>query len=306
MGISSSGDVISDIWNMYLYDETNASMAIQQTLYDVINEIPDSGTNVYEANISMQKDIKSYATTAKKIYDEANGIDDAFLEAHSALKYLNDTVKDLGDLFDFTAFSVEEIAYLLSDYSTNIGYLDVLDEAFASSYGDEYANSNLMTAVDSLKKQYTNEFYQIVKDLHGEIINKTFSTALGTVTGGAYGIGKTVWSTVFKATGVTSKGSALETFYSIYSYNIWLDLAFDKAVANAVTNQIGAQINGTDYLPDLDYIKAVIQLETATKKVAIDAIADTANWWAKEDEQNAAEELKSELDAINCYVWSRS
>ncbi|MCC8097449.1 MAG: hypothetical protein LIO44_02590 [Eubacterium sp.] len=285
MGLSSMFDVPSDLWSMLLYDETNASMAIQQALYDIISEIPD-GISEVTIDTSLEKDIMSWIETGKKVYDKANGIDDDFLEAHKNLKYLDSTISSLSDLFDFTVFSAEEIAYILSDYSEGIAYIDAFETAMSNSGA---LNSNAEMAIRELKRQYTKEYYQVIKDAHSEVINKTFSEALKAILGKefayTYSISKFVLKEIiFKATGISSKGSALETFYSIYSFNAALDKCFDSSIKAAKTSV------------DLSQIKALFAFEIAEKKTAFSCMKNFSDWWA-------ADTYNAMLDSLTYYVW---
>lgn len=152
---------------------------------------------------------------------------------------------------------------------------------------------NMREAINDLKAQYADKFTEVILDFQEEFVNNGFSSAVSTITGGTYSLGKFVWGEVFKLTGVSSKGSALKTFYGLYCYNGALDREFDNAFLAAKDNA------------DNDYTKALIGLQKATKKVAVNSILATANWWQKDKETQAADEQKNRLDSWTYYVWEK-
>lgn len=298
MGMDKPWNVITDLWSG-IYGDTNASIIIQETLYDVLNEVPEDEN--YDLDLSLLKDIKSYSENGLKIFKETKGFDAKFLKNHKNLKYLNDsllkaaesdTTGTVFDIFDWTVFTVEEVAYLLSDYSVNISYLDVLENALDNQGVLDYA---MQEAIDDLRAQYADKFTEVVLDIQKEIIDNAFGTAMSTVTGAGYGVGKFVWDKIiFNVTGVNKKGSALKTFYGIYCYNEALDREFSNELVESKTDI------------DINYIKALINLQKATKKTAINSIADMANWWAKDEVNQSADELKTSLNSWSYYTWENT
>lgn len=285
MGISKPWSAINDLISSF-YGNTNASNIIQQTLYDVISEIDDTSDSSL-ADTSILTDLVSYEKAGIKIYNDASGFDKDFLEAHPDLKSLNDSIKNASTALDWFIFTTDELAYILTNYSMNISYLDVFEEALSSN-GE--LDDNIQEAIDDLRDQYANKFLELLIDVQEELTNNTFSSAMSLVTGGAYSLGKLAWKTVFKATGVTKKGEALKTFYGIYCYNAGLDRAFDSAMKSSKDSV------------DLPNIKALIQIQKATKKTAIESIKDIAYSWATE-EKAVAQTYIDQLDSWTYYIW---
>ncbi|MCD8180777.1 MAG: copper amine oxidase N-terminal domain-containing protein [Firmicutes bacterium] len=285
MGISKPWSAINDLISS-IYGNTNASNIIQQTLYDVISEIDDTSDSSL-SDTSILTDLVSYEKAGIKIYNDASGFDKDFLEAHPDLKSLNDSIKNTSTALDWFIFTTDELAYIFTNYSMNISYLDVFEEALSSN-GE--LDDNVQEAIDDLRDQYANKFLELLIDVQEELTNNTFSSAMSLVTGGTYSLGKLAWKTVFKATGVTKKGEALKTFYGIYCYNAGLDRAFGSAMKSSKDSV------------DLSNIKALIQLQKATKKTAIESIKDIAYSWATE-EKAIAQTYIDQLDSWTYYIW---
>ncbi|MCC8015016.1 MAG: copper amine oxidase N-terminal domain-containing protein [Eubacterium sp.] len=286
MGISKPWEVINDLISK-IHGDTNASGIIQQTMYDVISEIDYTSSEVMDS--SIYSDIVAIEKADLKIFNEVNGIDEDFLEAHPDLKLLDDRIDKWSTGLDWFLFTTEELAYILSDYSVNIAYLDVFEKALAVDGEIDY---NTQEAIDDLRDQYTNKFLETLTDLQDKIADEAVSAVLKLATGGIYSVGKTVWKSVFAATGVTTKGTALKTFYGIYTYNAELDRAFDTVMKNAADDA------------DLSYIKAFFQIQKSTKKTAVNSIVETAHFWDI-DERESAKQFVEEINNINYYVWDK-
>lgn len=296
MGISTPWSVITDLWKE-LYGDTNASIIIQETLYDILSQMPEDKS--YEVDLSLLKDIEKYTKNGLKLFKETEGFDADFLKKHKNIKYLNDSTLKIAkndntgkvfDYLDWSMFAVEEVAYLLSDYSVNVSYLDVLEQAFDEQGILDY---DMQEAINDLRTQYSDKYLGVVMDIQEEIIKNGFGTVMESITGAGYSLGKFIWGEMFSLTGVNKKGDALKTFYGLYCYNMALDREFNDVVIAEKKDK------------DLNYIKALIDIQTATKITAIDSISDMANWWAKNKVNTSADEFKRELSSWSYYTWKR-
>lgn len=169
----------------------------------------------------------------------------------------------------------------------------IMDNVTFALAGGSYSmlNSHMQHAIAGLRIEYSNKFLQTLFDIWDEVVDKGFSAAMKIATGNAYGLGKVAWGTIFNATGVTKKGEALKSFYSLYCYNGALDKEFSDVILSSKDNV------------DIAYVNALINLQKATKTVAINSISDMANWWAKDEVNQSADELKNSLNSWSYYTW---
>ena len=295
MGISKPWTVVTDLWKG-LYGDTNSSIIIQESLHKVLENVPEDTSNDL-AWPGLVKNIKSYCVDIEKdTFELSQEFTKEFLSNHKTLKYFNDGLLKVSQsrgvevgsyLFDFSIFTVEQVAYWLSDFTVNMTYLDILESALEKQGILDY---NMKEAIEDLRIEYSEKYIGTLYDLPSELIEQGFNV----VSGGASGLGKTVWQGIFSATGVSKKGEALKTFYSIYCYNYALD--------EEVTNIMNTQQTGN---VDMAYVNALFNLQKATKITAINSIADMANWWAKDEVNQSADELKNSLSSWSYYTWEK-
>lgn len=297
MGIGKPWTAVTELF-AEIYGDTNASINLQKSLYEVLNEVPEDAS--YDLDLSLLKDLKEYADSGLTLFDEVGGLTKDFLDNHKSLEPLNDslmkfaqsdTTGKVSEIFDWTVFTAEELAYWLSDYSANISYLDALENAL---YNQGMLNSHMQHAIADLRIEYSNKFLQTLFDIWDQVVDKGFSAAMKMATGNAYGLGKVAWGTIFNATGVTKKGEALKSFYSLYCYNGALDREFSDIILSSKDNV------------NIPYVNALINLQKATKTVAINSIANMANWWAKDEVNQSADELKTSLNSWSYYTWENT
>ena len=292
MGISKPWTVITDLWKG-IYGDTNSSIIIQESLHKVLENLPEDTSNDL-AWPGLVKDIKSYCIDIEKdSFELSQEFTKEFLANHETLKYINDGLLKVSQsrgveigsyLFDFSIFTVEQVAYWLSDYTVNMTYIDILESALEKQGILDY---NMREAIEDLRIEYTEKYIGTLYDLPSEFIEQGFNV----VSGGASGLGKTVWQGIFSATGVSKKAEALKTFYSIYCYNH----ALDEELTDVMHLTAGDV--------DIAYVNALINLQKAAKSTAINSIADMANWWIKDEVNQSADELKTSLNSWSYHNW---
>lgn len=290
MGITNPWDTVSDLCSM-MYGDTNAAINIRKTLHVVFENLPEDTSD--DLDLSHVKDIKQYIDTGKDLYVEGQGLAKDFLKNHKILSKFNDRLLAIAKsdglkyssyIFDFAVFSAEEIAYWLSDYSTNMAYLDVFENALENQGMLDY---NMKTAIEVLRVEYTDKYIKTLYDVNMEFIDQGISIA----SGGAYGFGKGIWKTVFAITGVNQKSDALKNFYSIYCFNGALD--------RELTRLMVSEKNSEDML----FTNSLISLQKATKFTVIDSIADMAYPWIEKREKETAENMKDSLKSWDYHYW---
>ncbi len=302
MGVGEPWEVVGDIWNSLANGDTNASILIKDTLFDVINQIPDvkEADKDKQIDLGLAKDITDAISGGMDMFKEDGGLNADFLKKYPKLKPLNEKMLSvsghkatgiIGDGIGWGMFGAEELSYILSDYSRNVGYLDAFENAMREQGALDY---NMQEAINDLRDEFTEKFVSVLVDLQEELANYGFTKTVSILTGGTYSVGKFIWGQYFNLTGITGNGDALKTFYAIYCYNGALDREFNRVMEEA-------QTTGTD----ISYAKALIDFQKATKKTVIECRLELAQFWNKEENTKTGKEIIEEINAWDYTIWKR-
>lgn len=195
-------------------------------------------------------------------------------------KLLEESIKKLGDVIDWTAFSTEEIDYILKDYKISIQYLDLL----RTNCDDEYVND----LIDELIQDYTNKWYKTVIDINEKIVDGTvdkgLDAGLGIYTAGLYPLAKYSNEVVTTLSGLKGKTDSLANFYLVCLIIQPVDKAYEKCV-----NKYN---NGDCNISD---VQASFELDKATKIYAYECIKEFAN----KSDKEIAETRIFDIERIN-------
>lgn len=246
---------VSDIWagvNDLLSGLSNSENIMKNSIEQMLTVIPDN--DIVSIDTELLNDIKSFATSGKYIFDEKNGIDDEFLKLHPNLKSLDTSIEAVGTVYDILSFSTEQIAVFLSNYETNIAYIEKLKSILQDN---DLLNDELNTSLTVLQQEYSDKFFNIMLNTRDELEKFTITEGTNLVTGGFFSVGAFAWEQLFKWSGITADGQALKTFYGLYCLNGVVDIAY---------NQISNKILIGKYLPsDVEDLKILDDLQRALK-----------------------------------------
>ena len=282
---------VSDIWagtRDLISDLSNAETIMKETLEEILRAIPDNEVVTLDKN--LLDEMKEWGVNGKNVFNTKKGVDDKFLIQHPKLKRLNTAIDAAGYIYDFTSFSAEQIAILLSNYEMNINYLDVLKK----SLGGNDLDSSLNKSISRLESEYANKFLKILVNVRDELPEKEISLVMDKITGGVFSIGTFTWNEIFSLTGTTGKGKPLKTFYGAYCINSSLDVSYKKLYNKILTGEYNAN--------EVSELKQLDDLQRATKYVLYESIKNIT------DDKKTQDYCESTMKLINrsCLNWNYS
>lgn len=246
---------VSDIWagvNDLLSGLSNSENVMKNSFEQMLTVVPNN--DIVSINKELFDDLKDFADNSKYIFDKINGIDDEFLELHPNLKTLDTSIEAVGTAYDIMSFSTEQIAVFLSNYETNISYIEQLRSILQEN---NLLDDNLNTSLVVLQQEYSDKFFNVMLNTRDELEKFTITEGTNFATGGLFSVGVFTWEQLFKLSGITDDGQALKTFYGLYCINGLLDTAYNR------TND---KILNGDYTPsDVEDLKILDDLQRALK-----------------------------------------
>lgn len=294
MGLSDPFGGVTDLVSMIVDDSTNASNIIQKSLDDVLKETPQGNQLNYDAKLI--KRLKSIVDSGLDIYSDVGGLNSNITNLSPSLETLNGSLLNysannkstVSSLFDLSVFTVEEVAYLLTEYEKNIEYLDVIKNSLAES---GYSDAATSKAISMLYTEYTEKFVGVLFDVRNECIKQGIMGGLSSYLGGSgVAFGNLVWDIIFDLSGVTSSGDALKTFYGIYCYDFGLNKALtDKLVNNKPSTE-----------SEISELRALIEIQKAEKIAAYKAMKEITN---KKPSQDYADEVINEISGFSYRIF---
>ena len=294
MGLSDPFGGVTDLVSMIVEDSTNASNIIQKSLDDVLKETPQGNQLNYDAK--LVKRIKSVIDSGLDIYSDVGGLNSNITSLSPSLETLNGSLlsysennkSTVSSLFDLSVFTVEEVAYLLTEYEKNIEYLDVIKNSLAKSGYSDVATSK---AISMLYTEYTEKFVGVMFDVRDECVKQGIMGGLSSYLGGSgVAFGNLVWDIIFGVLGVTSSGDALKTFYGIYCYDFGLNKALtDKLVNNKPSTE-----------SEISELRALLEIQKAEKIAAYKAMKEITN---KRPAQDYADEVINEISGFSYRIF---
>lgn len=218
---------VSDIWagvNDLLSGLSNSENIMKNSFEQMLAVIPDN--SIVSIDTELLDDLKAFADNGKYIFDEINGIDDEFLELHPKLKLLDTSIEVVGRAYDIMSFSTEQIAIFLSNYETNISYIEQLRSILQEN---NLLDDSLNTSLIVLQQEYSDKFFKVMLNTRDELEKFNIMEGTNLATGGLFSVGVFTWEQLFKLSGITDDGQALKTFYGLYCINGCLDIAYNQA-----------------------------------------------------------------------------
>lgn len=300
MGLSDPFAGIQDLISM-TNGSDNATNIILQSLQEILSEVP-SGTELnYDAEIV--KILKDMVASGVEIYSDVGGLGYKIKSYNDAFVFLDDALLDysknyhstVSGLFDLSVFTLEELAYLLTEYQTNIEYLDIFESKLREA---GYSDETIEKSVSLLRTQYTDKFIGVMMDLRSACVQSSVSAVLtagltiaGQKTSGV-GVGMLGWKVVFGVFGVNKKGESLKIFYGLYCIDNKLNSTFN----NIITND-----RPTISLEILE-LRRLIELLKAEKITAYKAMKNITNWY-NEDSKIYADEQIEEIQKFSYRIF---
>lgn len=294
MGLSDPFAGIQDLVSM-INKSDNATNIILQSMEEIISEIPSNISLNFDAGIV--KTLKEMVASGVDIYSEVGGLGYKIRSYSDAFVFLDDALLDysknyhstVSGIFDLSVFTLEELAYLLTEYQTNIEYLDIFENKLTEA---GYSNETIEKSVWLLRTQYTNKFIGVMLDLRSACVEASVEAVLNaglTIAGqSTWGVsaGMLVWKSVFGITGINKQGKALKTFYGLYCIDNRLNSTFNNIV------ETHASLTSSGLLE----LRRLIELLKAEKITAYKAMKNITNWYnfdSKEEADKQIENLKS-------------
>lgn len=189
-------------------------------IINIEEEVPDveQGKGVLASILANVPEIESepvdtskYTDISELASDGVSIVEDYFGTSTKETKLLQNSIEKLGDVIDWTAFSIEEIDFLLRDYKKNIQYFVLLQ----SNCDDEYVNG----VIDGLMQDYTDKWYKTIIDINEKIadeaVDKGIDVSAGFYTAGIYPVVKYSSELISTTTGLKDKTEALANFYQV-------------------------------------------------------------------------------------------
>lgn len=257
----------NNIWDGIVWSVANLSDGVKHII-DIEEEVPDveQGKVVLANILANVPEIESEPIDTSKytdITDLASGgvaiIEDYFGPSTKETRLLKNSIDTLGDVIDWSAFSIEEIDFLLRDYKKNIRYFDLLQ----SNCNDEYINA----IIDELMQDYTDKWYKTIMDMNekmvDEVVDKGVDVVAGFYTAGVYPVVKYSSDLISNVTGLKSYSDALANFYQVCR----MINPVDETLEKSITKYKNGECTETE-------LKAALELNKATKIYAYECIAE--------------------------------
>lgn len=291
MGLSDPFSGIEDLMS----NNTNAENVIKMTLSEIIKEIPCGKASDYDAGILQL--LKDAIASGVDIYSDVGGLGSTIRNYSSVYKTLDDVLLDysknyhskVSGIFDWSVFTVEELAYILTDYKRNVEYINAFENGLRDSGMLNTATEN---AIDLLRTEYTNKFIGVALDLRDECLEYGTITSLSVALGSGVGVGKLAWDVLFGITGVNSQGEDLKVFYGIYC----IDNALNKAVYNKMT------YDKPNTASEISEFRSLWEMTRAEKITGYKAMRGITNWYNKDSIEYANKQIEN-LSAITYRLF---
>lgn len=288
MGLSDPFAGIQDLISM-TNGSDNATNIILQSMQEILSEVP-SGTDLnFDAGIV--KALKEMVASGVDIYSEVGGLgyklrsySDAFVFLDDALlDYSNNYHSTVSGIFDLSVFTLEELAYLLTEYQTNVEYLDIFENKLKEA---GYSDETIEKSVSLLRTQYTNKFIGVMLDLRSACVEASVGAVLNaglTIAGQStwgVGVGMLVWKGIFGITGINKQGEALKTFYGLYCIDNRLNSTFNDVIS------VHESLTSSELLE----LRRLIELLKAEKITAYKAMKNIT--WDKDSKDEADKQIE--------------
>lgn len=245
-------------------------------IINIEEEVPDveQGKGVLASILANVPEIESepvdtnmYTDISDLAVDGVDIIDDYFGENTKETKLLKNSIDKLGDVIDWTAFSIEEIDFILRDYKKNIQYFVLLQ----SNCNDEYVKA----VIDDLMQDYTDKWYKTVIDVNEKIadeaVDKGIDVSAGFYTAGLYPIVKYASEAISTVSGLKNQTESLANFYQVCR----MINPVDEVLENCIVKYNNGECTESE-------LQAAFELNKATKIYAYECIAEFGKYEDKD------------------------
>lgn len=289
MGLSDPFAGVNDL----ISGSSNAVNIIKMSLSEIISEIPNGKPSDYDAGIV--KLLKDAVAIGVDIYSDVGGLNSTIRNYSEVYRTLDDALLDysknyhnkVSGIFDLSVFSLEELAYILTDYECNIEYINAFENGLQDA---GLLNTEISEAIDLLRTDYSDKFIGVVLDLRGQLFEYGVTESLAALLDSGVGLGKLAWDAFFTVMGVNSQGEDLKVFYGIY--------CIDTALNNAVSNKMSYDKPNTS--AEILEFRSLWEMTRAEKITAYKAMKGITN---KKDSKEYADEQIEEISAITYRLF---
>lgn len=289
MGLSDPFAGVKDLMS----NNKNAENVIKMSLSEIIKEIPSGGEGDYDAGIV--KLLKDAVASGVDIYSDVGGLSSTIRNYSNVYKTLDDALLDysknyhnkVSGIFDLSVFTLEELAYILTDYKRNVEYIDAFENGLRDA---GMLNNETENAIGLLRTEYTDKFIGVALDLREACLEYGIMGSLGAALGSGVGVGKLAWDVFFGITGVNSQGEDLKVFYGVYS--------IDTALNNAVSNKM--RYDKPNASVEILEFRSLWEMTRAEKITAYKVMKGITN---KKDSKEYADEQIEEISAITYRIF---
>lgn len=210
------------------YEKDMYKKVISQVLSELngdytADKFPESFENVIKGTKEVYSFSVDEACKALEKAGKQNGLSSADIKNRKEdLDIFSDALSKVGKTIKWSQFTVDEIAFIMADYTENVHMLTVLENVLS----DDKNNKDLKSAVSELKMEYATKYIKTIVDLKDEIIG--------------YGAGKIIGS----ASSLYSIVSfCIETGVSIIGWKDYSDNVMDAATLTTVVSALNWELD---------------------------------------------------------------
>ena len=288
--------VFDGLWEGKNPKTKNSEEIVKKSIAEVLANVPD--------NPAVEFNAYNYTGFEQKVGNVNDIFNDILGENAGVLKNEVNALKTGGKVIDWSAFSVNELNYILNDYSVSIGYLN----AFKENCEDKFVKDVIDEMIAEYSNKWVGSLYDLTKKtLHADI-KKEIGEALteGTADAAVSAVMKEVnllydvstfamdiWNELI---GLNDLSEDLCIFSGILIYNPSLDIANSKAVTKAL-GSIDSYENMHKALSNIRYL---FNLEKATKITAYQKIKEITN---DDATKKICDERIAELNELTYMLW---
>ncbi len=281
--------------NDWISGSSNAVNIIKMSLSEIISEIPNGEPSNYDAGIV--KLLKDAVASGVDIYSDVGGLNSKIRNYSEVYRTLDDALLDyskkyhnkVSGIFDLSVFSLEELAYILTDYECNIEYINAFENGLRDA---GLLDTEISEAIDLLRTDYSDKFIGVALDLRGQLFEYGVTESLTALLDSGVGLGKLAWDAFFSVTGVNSQGKDLKVFYGVY--------CIDTALNDAVSNKMIYDKPNTS--AEILEFRSLWEMTRAEKITAYKAMKGITNWYNK-DSKKYADDCINELKGFSYRLF---
>lgn len=214
------------------YEKDMYKKVISQVLSELNGDYAaDQFPETFKTMIKGAKEASSFsideAYTALEKAGRQEGLSSAEISSRKKdLDIFSDTLSKVGKTIKWSQFTMDEIAFIMGDYTENIHMLTVLQDALS----DDKNNETLKEAVFELKTEYANTYLKTLVDIKDEIIEYGAGAIIGSA------------SSLYSIVSFSIEFGASITGWKDYSDNV-MDAATLTTVVSALNWELDEMAN---------------------------------------------------------------